>query len=195
MLTPQPHEVTQILEAISAGDGRAKERLLPLVYEELRRMARARMAGEKPGQTLQPTALVHEAYLRLLGGENPRWENRAHFFTAAAEAMRRIMIERARRKAQLKRGGDRRRVKLNSSAASYEPKSEQLLALDEALRRLEALDTEMSQVVKLRYFAGLTVEETANALATSPRSVNRLWSAARAWLQRELSSADRRLPR
>ena len=187
--TPPPHQVTRILEAISSGSKEAADELLALVYAELRKMARAKMAREKPGQTLQPTALVHEAYLCLMGDEEPRWENRAHFFTAAAEAMRRILIDRARSKATAKHGGDRRRVELESSAGAQQPRIEMLLALDEALDRLEGLDDRMAKVVKLRYFAGLTVKETALALGLSPRSVNRHWAAARAWLHREMSSA------
>ena len=189
--TPPTHQVTQILEAISAGNKEAADELLPIVYSELRKMARGKMAGEKPGQTLQPTALVHETYLRLLGSEQPRWENRAHFFTAAAEAMRRILIDRARSKATAKHGGDRRRVELESSAGAEQPRIEMLLALDEALDRLEGLDDRMAKVVKLRYFAGLTVKETALALDLSPRSVNRHWAAARAWLHREMVAVSR----
>lgn len=181
-------QITEILGAIGEGDVRAKDDLIPLVYTELRRMARAKMAREQPGQTLQPTALVHEAFLRLLGAESPRWENRAHFFGAAAEAMRRILIERARSKGRLKRGGELRRVDLDSSVAQIEPTSLEVLAVDEALSRLESIDTRMAEVVKLRYFAGLTLEETANALGLSLSTVNRLWTAARAWLQSELRS-------
>lgn len=192
MGSPEPGQVTQILEAIGAGDAAAEDLLLPVVYEELRRIARARMAGERAGHTLQPTALVHEAYLRLLGTGHPRWENRAHFYTAAAEAMRRILIERARRRARQKRGGDRRRVELDSSVGSWEPPSAELLALNEALTRLESLDPEMSRVVKLRYFAGLTIEEIARALRTSERTVSRRWSGARAWLYAELGGASSR---
>ena len=193
MASSERSQVTQILEAIGAGDAEAKDRLLPVVYQELRRIARARMAGERADHTLQPTALVHEVYIRLLGTENPRWENRAHFYTAAAEAMRRILIEQARRRARQKRGGDLRRVELGSAVGSYEPPSEELLALDEALTRLELLDSEMSYVVKLRYFAGLTIEETAHALQTSERTVSRLWRGARAWLHSELAAASSRI--
>ena len=182
-----PGLVTQMLVEVSAGKDGAEEELFELVYGELRQMARARMAGEGPGQTLQPTALVHEVYIRLLRGQEPRWENRAHFFTAAAEAMRRILIERARRKRRLKRGGGARHVQLETADGYLDPESENLLALDEALDRLEARDPRMAQVVKLRYFAGLTVSETAQALKSSPRTVDRLWSAARAWLHRELA--------
>jgi RNA polymerase sigma factor (TIGR02999 family) len=192
MAPPEPSQVTQILEAIGAGDQEAKDRLLPVVYQELRRIARVRMAGERADHTLQPTALVHEAYLRLLGTDNPLWENRAHFYTAAAEAMRRILIERARRRARQKRGGDRRRVELDSSVGSYRPTSEELLALDQVLTRLESLDSKMSNVVKLRYFAGLTIAETALALQTPERTVSRLWSCARAWLYAELGGASSR---
>ncbi len=189
MATPS-HQITQILDAMGSGDSDAADRLLPLVYDELRGIARAFMAKEKPGQTLQPTALVHEAYIRLLGKDAPRWDNRAHFFTAAAEAMRRILIENARHKTALKRGGDQLRITLGDVADGESARFEELLALDEALQRLEERDAAMAQVVKLRYFAGLTVEETAKALDTSPRSVNRHWTAARAWLRRELSSAS-----
>jgi RNA polymerase sigma factor (TIGR02999 family) len=192
MASPEPSEVTQILEAIGAGDAEAKDRLFPVVYQELRRIARARMAGERADHTLQPTALVHEAYIRLLGTEKPRWENRAHFYTAAAEAMRRILVEWARRRARQKRGGGRRRVELDSAVGSYQPTSAELLALDEALTRLESLDSEMSNAVKLRYFAGLTIEETAHALRSSERTVSRLWSGARAWLYSELAGASNR---
>ncbi len=187
MTRPSPQQVTRILEAISAGDTRAADELLPLVYEELRGMARARMAREKPGQTLQPTALVHEVYLRLLGSEQAGWENRAHFFAAAGEAMRRILIERARRRARLKRGGDPKSVAWEQARNRDDPRSEELLALDQALGRLEEHDLQMGTVVKLRYFAGFTVEETASALGTSARSVNRLWTASRAWLLREMT--------
>ena len=181
--------VTQILNAISAGDKQASDQLIPLVYEELRRIARAQMAHERPGQTLQPTALVHEAYIRLVGKDNPAWENRAHFFSAAAEAMRRILIERARSRFRLKRGRNPHRVQLDDTVAFIEPDADELLALDQALNRLETQDPIMSKVVKLRYFAGLTGEETATTLGISPRNVDRYWAAARAWLQREISRA------
>jgi RNA polymerase sigma factor (TIGR02999 family) len=185
--TSPPHQITRILESISAGSSDEVEQLYSVVYDELRRIARAKMARERPGQTLQPTALVHEAYIRLLREEKPSWESRAHFFTAAAEAMRRILIERARRKAREKRGGGQQRVELESSAGATEPRSETLLALDAGLDRLEEQDSEMAQVVKLRYFAGLTVEETAAALAISERTVYRSSTLAKAWLHREMS--------
>jgi len=189
MSEADPGLVTQMLEAVTQGKQGAEEELFSLVYEELRRLARGRMAAESPGQTLQPTALVHEAYLRLLRNQEPRWDNRAHFFTAAADAMRRILIERARRKGRLKRGGDRERVDLESSEGALDPRDETLLALDQALGRLEALDPAMARVVKLRYFAGLTVEETARAIGITERTVYRQWSAARAWLHRELEAS------
>jgi RNA polymerase sigma factor (TIGR02999 family) len=182
---PDP-QITQILDAIGAGDDHAKDELIPLVYTELRKMAGAKMARERPGQTLQPTALVNEAFLRLFGKSNPTWENRGHFFGAAAEAMRRILIDRARKKSRLVRGGDRQRVDLESAAGRSEPPPLEVLAVDEALSRLEAIDERMAQVVKLRYYAGLTLEEIASALGTSLSTVNRLWTAARAWLQTEL---------
>ncbi|MDX1383807.1 MAG: sigma-70 family RNA polymerase sigma factor [Thermoanaerobaculia bacterium] len=182
-------DVTQILEAVGAGREGANDRLLTVVYEELRKMARGLMAGEKPGQTLQPTALVHEAYLRLLGDRTQRWENRRHFFATAAEAMRRILIEEARHKARLKRGGDRERITLGDDAALTRPKAEELLAVDEALQRLERRDPDMAAVVKLRYFGGLTLEETARTLDKSERAVSRRWTAARVWMKKELSDS------
>jgi len=165
----------------------AAEDLLPLVYDELRSLARARMARERPGQTLQPTALVHEAYLRLTGDASPSWDGQGHFFAAAAEAMRRILIERARRVGRHKRGAGHRRVTLGEGLLRVEPPLDHALALDQALERLEARDPRMAAVVKLRHFAGLTVEETALATGASERTVKRLWTAGRAWLHRELS--------
>ncbi len=181
-----PGEVTRLLAEIQGGRREATDRLLSIVYSELQRLAGGQMARERSGQTLQPTALVHEAYLRLVDNDRLPWANRAHFFGAAAEAMRRILIERARRAARLKHGGDQYRVTLDADAPDLAASPERFLALDRALDRLEARDSEMAQVVKLRYFAGLTVPEAASALGTSPRSVNRSWTAARAWLKREL---------
>lgn len=183
-----PGRVTRLLAGIAGGDRHATEELLPLVYAELRRLARVKMARERPGQTLTPTALVHEAYLRLVGDDESGWENRRHFLAAAAEAMRRILIERARSRGAEKRGGDRRRTSLDEAVALADGPSPDLLALDAALTRLEARDSRMSDVVELRYFAGLTVEETASALDTSPRTVDRLWKGAKAWLYREMSA-------
>lgn len=183
--------VTELLDAIGGGDRPAADELLPLVYEEMRKLARWRLARDTPGQTLQPTALVHEAYLRLVEDPEMRWENRAHFFAAAAEAMRRILIERARRYARRKHGGGRMRVTLHEGLVSTEPRPEELLDLDAALERLEARDPAMANVVKMRYFAGLSVEDTAKAMEISARTVNRLWTSARAWLYREIAG-DRR---
>jgi RNA polymerase sigma factor (TIGR02999 family) len=183
--------VTRLLEKIGGGDAHAAEQLLPLVYDEMRKLARARLARESPGQTLAPTGLAHEAYLRLVEDPDARWENRAHFFAAAAEAMRRILIERARRYARQKHGAGHRRVSVHEDVLGTEPRPEELLDLDRALDRLEAQDAAMAQVVKLRYFGGLTVEETASALDVSARSVNRLWTGARAWLARELRRSGR----
>ena len=185
------HDVTQILEAISGGDDRADDELFTVVYDELRNIARSFMAQERADHTLQPTAVVHEAYMRLLGEEAPRWENRAHFFATAAEAMRRILVDHARRKTSLKRGGNRRRVDARDVPAPEQARLEELLALDQALGRLEERDEPMARVVKLRWFAGLSVDETASALGTSPRTVNRAWTAARSWLRRELDRSPR----
>jgi RNA polymerase sigma factor (TIGR02999 family) len=181
--------VTRILGEVQAGNMEAADELLPLVYAELRRLARSRMAREKHAHSVQPTSLVHQAYLRLLGDQQPHWEGRGHFFAAAAEAMRRILIERARQRASLKRGGDMQRVEYDEAQARSEPRAEDLLSLDAALDGLEAKDPTMANIVKLRYFAGLTVPETADALGLSPRSVNRLWTAARAWLHREMGDS------
>lgn len=179
-------DVTRMLEAIEAGEAHAADELLPVVYSELRKLARSRMAQEGPGHTLQPTALVHEAYLRLLGSDT-RWQNRAHFFAAAAEAMRRILIERARRVGRLRHGGDQQRVDLMSSDAVADAELDRLLAVDQALGRLEERDERMAEVVKLRTFAGLTIAETAQALGVSERTIDRLWRAGRAFLGAQLS--------
>lgn len=185
---PDPNEVSVVLGSIGAGDRRAFDELLPLVYDELRGIAARHLAREPAGQTLQPTALVHEAYLRLLGGEQPEWNSRAHFFGAAALAMRRILVERARRKRRVKHGGEWKRVPLSVDEAAEEPESDALdiLALDEALRRMEREDQRMSQVVMLRFFAGLSLEDTARAMKISERTVKRCWRCARAWLYNEL---------
>lgn len=180
--------VTRALAEVTAGKAKSSERLLPLVYEELRRLAHARLSGESGVVTLPATALVHEAYLRLLDDDETRWEHRGHFFAVAAEAMRRITIEYARAARRLKRGGNHRRVTLEEMPASPGAPTPDVLDLDRVLEQLEAEDALMAQVVKLRYFAGLTVPETARAVGLSPRTVNRLWTAARAWLNRALSS-------
>ena len=180
-------DVTQILNAIEDGDAQAAESLLPLVYDELRRLAAEKMALEKPGQTLQATALVHEAYLRLVDGEKARqWRSRGHFFAAAAEAMRHILIDRARRKRSHKRGGDKTRVTLDEANVADSDNFEEVLAVDEALAGLAAVDTQAAELVKLRYFAGLSIPEVAEILNISPRSADRLWAYARAWLRRAI---------
>jgi RNA polymerase sigma factor (TIGR02999 family) len=182
------NEVTQILKAIADGDPHAASQLLPLVYDELRQLAAQKLAHERPGQTLQPTALVHEAYLRLVGTEDKpvKWENCGHFFAAAAEAMRRILVENARKKASLKRGGDRGRVDFDESQLTAPETREDLLALDEALDKLAATDAQAAQLVQLRYFAGLPNPEVAQVLGISPRTADRLWAFARAWLHQEI---------
>ena len=179
-------DVTRLLDAAEAGDPHAAGQLLPLVYDELRRLAAAQMAHEKPGQTLDATALVHEAYLRLVGDQ--RFENSRHFFAAAAEAMRRILVEAARRKQRLRHGGGRTRVDLDNFDAGAEP-SDDLLALDEALTRLAAEYPAVAEVVKLRHFAGLTIADAAAALGVSVRTANRHWAFARAWLFQQLGGA------
>lgn len=183
--------VTRVLEALHRGEPFATEQLLPLVYDELRRLAGQQMVGEAAGHTLQPTALVHEAFLRLVGDQDRNsWDSRGHFFVAAAEAMRRILIENARRKKATKRGGDRSRRELREEDAVLDPDdSDSLLALDEALTRLAAVDVELAQLVQLRYFTGLTIDETAEILNISPRTVKRNWAYARAWLRREMEAA------
>jgi RNA polymerase sigma factor (sigma-70 family) len=210
-------EVTQILRQIEANDPRAAEQLLPLVYDELRKLAAARLVHEKPGQTLQATALVHEAYLRLLGGnqgdrdsglgtegsaaENlprasnpeppaPAFDSRGHFFAAAAEAMRRILIDQARRKESLKRGGDRQRQDIEHVEIGVPEPSQDVLALDAALERFERLDPRKAALVKLRYFAGLTIPEAAAALGISSTTADRHWAYARAWLHAELARGE-----
>jgi RNA polymerase sigma factor (TIGR02999 family) len=182
-------DLTRLLEAAQRGDRHAAAELLPLVYDELRKLAAVRMSGERPGDTLQATALVHEAYLRLVG--NQRFDNRGHFFAAAAEAMRRIMVERARQKAGPVRGGNFTRRPLDREfAAPGDAGAERLLALDEALDRLAAVEPRAAEVVKLRYFAGLTVPEVAEALGISPRTADADWAYARAWLVAALRDGD-----
>jgi RNA polymerase sigma factor (TIGR02999 family) len=181
------NEVTRILSAIEQGDPHAASQLLPLVYDELRKLAADKLAHETPGQTLQPTALVHEAYLRLVGGgETPHWDSHGHFFAAAAEAMRRVLVENARRKRSRKRGGDRARADADLSLLAAPELREDVLAVDEALDRLAADDAEAARLVQLRYFAGLTLAEAAQVLGVSARTADRLWAYARAWLHEAL---------
>jgi RNA polymerase sigma factor (TIGR02999 family) len=181
-------EVTRILSAIEQGDPHAAEQLLPLVYDELRKLAAQRLAQEKPGQTLQATALVHEAYLRLVGAEQAQHFNgRGHFFAACAEAMRRILVDAARSKKAEKRGGGHRRVEAEPEELAARQADEKLLALHDALVKLEQQDPEKAQLVKLRYFAGLSIRQAAEALNISTATANRYWAFARAWLQREMT--------
>jgi RNA polymerase sigma factor (TIGR02999 family) len=184
-------EATRILDAISEGDPKAAEELLPLVYEELRRLAAHKMANEAPGQTLQPTALVHEAWLRLIGNEKVRWDGRAHFFGAAAEAMRRILIENARRKKALRHGGGQERVDIQEVDIPDRGKDEEVLAVNEALEKLAANDKQKAELVKLRYFAGLTIGQAAELLDISEATAKRHWTYARAWLYREIERSER----
>ena len=188
-------DVTRILSAIEQGDPRAAEQLLPLVYDELRKLAGQRLAGEKPGQTLQATALVHEAYLRLVDAERvPNWDSRGHFFAAAAEAMRRILIDNARRKRTEKHGGNHRRWDLDDVDLTVDVPSGDVLALDEALRKLEAAEPVKAELVKLRYFAGLSIDDAARVLGIAPATAKRHWVYARAWLFRTMEGADRQTP-
>jgi RNA polymerase sigma factor (TIGR02999 family) len=186
-------EVTRILQAMAGGDRAAAAELLPLVYEELRRLAARNMRAELPGQTLDATALVHEAYLRLVGSgekEAQHWDGRAHFFGAAAEAMRRILVENARRKSRIKHGGELQRVSLNDAEPTVAPTPEEILALDEALTRFAAEEPEAARVVELRYFAGCSIDEAAEVLGISRATANRHWAYARAWLRCELESGE-----
>jgi RNA polymerase sigma factor (TIGR02999 family) len=183
-------ELTRILRQIEESDPHAAEQLLPLVYDELRKLAAHSLAHEKPGQTLQPTALVHEAYLRLVGADPKQpWDSRGHFFAAAAEAMRRILVEQARRKGRIRHGGGLRRVDLHDAAMATPAEDEQVLLLDEALTRLAAARPQAAELVQLRFFSGLTVEEAATMLGLSPRTARRLWVFARAWLRRDMERA------
>ena len=179
-------EVTRILNAIEHGNAKAADELLPLVYHELRRLAAQKMANEAAGHTLQPTALVHEAWLRLMGEQSQMWDSRGHFFAAAAEAMRRILIEKARRKKSLKRGGELERVNLENVQVAILADPEALLLVNEALEKLERECREAAQVVKLRFFAGLSNEEAGQALGVTARTAKRYWTFARAWLFHEL---------
>ena len=186
-------DVTRILSQIESGDPAAADQLLPLVYEELRKLAAAKLAHEQPGQTLQATALVHEAYLKLVGSplqdSVPQWNSRGHFFAAAGEAMRRILIMSARRRCAEKRGGGLQRIELDPALLPAADRDERLLALDEALTRLEQQHPEQARLVKLRFFAGLTIAEAAAAMGISDTTADRHWAYARAWIQREVAAA------
>jgi RNA polymerase sigma factor (TIGR02999 family) len=184
-------DVTRILSAIEQGDPHAAKELLPLVYEELRKLAAQRLTGEAPGQTLQATALVHEAYLRLVDVDQVQhWDSRGHFFAAAAEAMRRILIDNARRKRRPKHGGDRRRIDLDAAASVVDPPADDFLALDEALTKLAAEEPIKANLVKLRFFAGLPLPEAARMLGISTRTAERYWTYARVWLYAELNDSE-----
>jgi len=191
--SPTPSDVTRILTDASSSDQDRAAKLLPLVYEELRALARARLAMERPGQTIQATALVHEAYLRLIGKEDPGWNGRAHFFGAAAKAMRRILVDQARSRGRLKRGGDRARVELDEDhavidehAAAIESPTDDVVAMDAAVQKLETVDARKAQIVSLRYFAGFTAQETADVLGVSLGTIEREWRFIKAWLREEL---------
>jgi RNA polymerase sigma factor (TIGR02999 family) len=181
-------DVTRILESIEHGDPKAADELLPLVYGELRRLAASRMANETPNQTLQPTALVHEAWLRLVGDVNPKFDGRAHFFAAAAEAMRRILIDKARRKRAVRHGGDQQRVELEGVDVAVPGDDDELLAVSEALDKLAAQNKVEAELVKLRYFVGMTIDEAAEVLGISARSADNYWAHARAWLFRAIKA-------
>jgi len=183
-------DVTRILNAIERGDVKATDELLPLVYEELRLLATQKLSHEQPGQTLQATALVHEAYLRLIGDEPQTWQNRGHFFAAAAEAMRRILVENARRKGCQKRGGDHRRVGFQEVCLAVEAAPEDLIALDEALSGLAAKDPEAARIIELTSFGGLTLDQAAEVLGVSSRTAYRHWAFARAWLYKALAEGE-----
>lgn len=186
MRDDEANDVTRLLRAAGAGDRHSARELLPHVYDQLRKAAQFQMAGERPDHTLQATALVHEAYLRLVGPDEKAWENRAHFYVAAAEAMRRILIDHARKRGRLKRGGGRVRVPLSAAYLAEEADAEEIVSVETAIQRLEDRDPRMASIVRMRFYAGLTVGETAAALGLSDRTIRREWAVARAWLQREL---------
>jgi RNA polymerase sigma factor (TIGR02999 family) len=184
-------DVTRILSAIEGGDSKAADQLLPLVYQELRTLAACKMAHEAPGQTLEPTALVHEAWLRLTGDPHQQWEGRGHFFAAAAEAMRRILIDIARRKRAVRHGGGQARLDIEELQLAAVTKDDELLAVNEALERFAAVDAEKAELVKLRYFVGLTIPQAAKVLGISEPTAKRQWAYARAWLHREIADRER----
>jgi RNA polymerase sigma-70 factor, ECF subfamily len=190
MATPSSQEITQLLLAWSDGDQAALDKLTPLVYAELRRLAKGYMFGERHGHTLQTTALINEAYMRLIDWKNVRWQGRAHFFGVAAQVMRRILVDFARARHYAKRGGAAAQVSLDEAVTIHEDRSAELIALDEALKSLAEIDPRKSQVVELRFFGGLNAKETAEALKVSQRTVEREWNSARAWLYRELRGKD-----
>lgn len=187
-MTAQPHQVTQLLEAWSTGDQAARDQLMALVYDELRRLAHQYMRAERPGHTLQTSALVNEAYVKLVDQRDVHWQNRAHFFGLAAQLMRRILVDHARSRRSSKRGGDAHPVSLDEALVVSNERSAEVVALDEALDRLATVDKRKSQIVELRFFGGLSIEETAEILAVSPGTVMRDWTLAKAWLRREITN-------
>lgn len=191
---PHSPQVTQLLALARDGDSRATDELLPVVYEELRRMARAHLSTERAGATLQPTALVHEAYIKLIGGADVSWNSRGHFFGAAAMAMRRILVDRARTNGALKRGGDRDRIELDERVMASEPGSQVMLAVEEALTELEAYDPFKARVVMLRFFTGLTIEEIARAMEMTPGQIKAAWEFSRAWMYARMKRAQDETP-
>ncbi len=186
-MTQDPHEVTQLLIQWSNGDKAALNKLMPLIYDELRRLARHYMSRERPGHTLQTTALVNEAYVRLVNRKGVHWQNRAHFFAIAAQLMRSILVDHARSHAYAKRGGGARKIALDEALAVSQQRAADIVALDDALKRLAEIDPEQSRIVELKFFGGLTIEETAEVLGLSPATIKREWSTAKAWLYHELS--------
>ena len=186
-MTPSPSNVTEMLHDWSDGDREALDKLVPIVYEELRRQAARYLRRERPGHTLQTTALIHEAYIRLIDQKNVRWQNRAHFYAIAAQLMRRILVDHARSRQAAKRGGSDIKLPLEEAMIASKGREVDLVALDEALERLAAIDPQQCRVVELRFFSGMSVEETAEVLGVSPRTVKRDWNVAKAWLRREIS--------
>ena len=189
-MTPSPQQVTQLLVAWGDGDGAALDKLMPLVHEELRRLAHHYMRGEGPGNTMQTSALVNEAYLRLVDQTNPHWQNRAHFFAISAQLMRQILVDYARKRRSRKRGGGVRQVSLDEGMIVSEERSANVVALDDALKSLAEIDSRKSQIVELRFFGGLSIEETAEVLQISPGTVMRDWTLAKAWLRREITGDE-----
>ncbi len=187
-MTPSPHEVTQLLVAWGNGDEAARDQLMPLVYDELHRLAHQYMNRKRPGHTLQTSALVNEAFVRLVGQRDVHWQNRAHFFGIAAQMMRRILVDYARNRHYAKRGGSARQVSLNEALIVSEVRSAEVVALDDALKSLAIMDQRKGQIVELRFFGGLSIEETAEVLAVSPGTVMRDWTLAKAWLRREMTA-------
>ncbi|MFC1633212.1 ECF-type sigma factor [Planctomycetota bacterium] len=183
-------DVTRILNAIEQGDKRAANQLLPLVYDELRLLAAQKLLNEAPGQTLQATALVHEAYLRLVGGEDQNWDSRGHFFAAAAEAIRRILVDKARYKLSMRHGGNRKKIGLSDELLAIEDPKDDILAVNEALNKLANEDSKLAEVIKLRYFGGLTIDQIALIMGIGRRTVDRYWALGRAWLYQEISQTE-----